>query len=102
MQRTPKSTEAIFLVLNEAFTLGYRRVEWECDADNVRSNVAAQRLGFTREGLLRQHLVVRDRNHDTVLYSVIDKEWPALERGFTKWLAPENQQPEGQVEKLSA
>src|SRR5690606_6263859 len=56
-QRTPVNTDAVHLLLREAFErLGYRRVEWKCDALNARSRAAARRLGFTFEGIFRQHL----------------------------------------------
>ena len=80
-----------FLDLNlKAFDAGYRRYEWKCDALNLPSRRAAARLGFSFEGVFRQHLIVKDRNRDTAWFSVIDSEWPALSRAFTTWLAPAN------------
>jgi RimJ/RimL family protein N-acetyltransferase len=87
-QRTEANTEAAFLMLREAFEgLGYRRVEWKCDALNERSRVAALRLGFAFEGVFRQHMVVKGRNRDTAWFSMIDEEWPARRRAFERWLS---------------
>ena len=70
--------EAMLLMLGEAFDrLGYRRVEWKCDAENERSRRAALRLGFTFEGVFRQHMIVKGRNRDTAWFSLLDSEWPA-------------------------
>lgn len=102
MQRTPKSTEAVYLLAREAFALGNRRLEWKCNADNARSKRAAQRLGFSHEGIFRQHMVVKSKNRDTAWYSIIDREWPDIAAGFERWLAQENQQADGQVRSLEA
>lgn len=90
MQRTPLATEAMFLLMEEAFALGYRRYEWKCNALNRPSRQAAQRLGFSYEGIFRQALVVKGRNRDTAWYAMIDQEWPALKAALQSWLAPEN------------
>ena len=90
LQRTPAATEAMFLLFTHAFELGYRRCEWKCDALNAPSRAAAQRLGLSFEGIFRQATVVKGRNRDTVWYSVIDKEWPALAGVFARWLDPAN------------
>lgn len=100
MQRSPKSTEAVYLLAREAFALGNRRLEWKCNADNTRSKRAAERLGFSYEGLFRQHMVVKGKNRDTAWYSIIDQEWPAIAAGFETWLATENQQADGQARTL--
>ena len=85
-----------------AFEAGYRRYEWKCDALNVPSRRAAQRLGFSYEGVFRQAAVVKGRNRDTAWFAVIDREWPALKEAFHVWLSPENFRPDGsQVERLS-
>jgi RimJ/RimL family protein N-acetyltransferase len=102
LQRTPAATEAMYLMLRRAFTLGYRRYEWKCDALNAPSRSAAQRLGFSFEGVFRQATVVKGRNRDTAWYSVLDAEWPALNGAFLRWLAPRNFDDCGrQVERLS-
>jgi RimJ/RimL family protein N-acetyltransferase len=90
LQRTPAATEAMFLMMRRAFELGYRRYEWKCDALNVPSRRAAERLGFSYEGLFRQARVNKGRNRDTAWYSIIDREWPALEAAFERWLDPSN------------
>lgn len=90
LQRTPAATEAMFLMMRHAFDLGYRRYEWKCHSLNRPSRVAAQRLGFSFEGVFRQAVVVKGRNRDTAWYSVIDTEWPALRAAFESWLAPAN------------
>ena len=90
LQRTPAATEAMFLMMQRAFQLGYRRYEWKCDALNARSRAAAQRLGFSFEGVFRQATVYKDRNRDTAWFSVLDREWPALEQAFRRWLDPSN------------
>ncbi len=91
LQRTRGATEAMFLMMRHAFDdLGNRRYEWKCDARNEPSRRAALRLGFTFEGIFRQHMIVKGENRDTAWFSVIDKEWPDLKKAFEKWLAPEN------------
>ena len=95
LQRTRAATEAIFLMLRECFRLGYRRVEWKCDALNAPARTAAERLGFQFEGLFRQALVYKGRNRDTAWYSLLDREWSHLEAGFLEWLKPANFSPDG-------
>lgn len=101
LQRTRAATEAMFLMMQWAFEAGYRRYEWKCDARNLPSRRAAQRLGLSYEGTFRQALVVKGRNRDTAWYAAIDGEWPALKEAFTAWLAPSNFDTEGhQIERL--
>jgi RimJ/RimL family protein N-acetyltransferase len=95
LQRTPAATEAMFLMMARAFTLGYRRYEWKCDALNAPSRAAALRLGFSFEGVFRQATVTKGRNRDTAWYSVIDSEWPALRNAFEAWLHPSNFDQDG-------
>ncbi len=95
MQRTPIATEAMYLMMKHAFDLGYRRYEWKCDALNAASRHAAERLGFTFEGIFRQAVVYKGRNRDSAWYSVIDREWPALEAAFRAWLDPANFDDDG-------
>jgi RimJ/RimL family protein N-acetyltransferase len=91
LQRTRQATEAIYLMARYAFDdLGYRRLEWKCDALNDPSRRAAERFGFTFEGVFRQHLVVKGRNRDSAWFSILDGEWPAVRSAFEGWLAPEN------------
>jgi len=101
MQRSPKSTEAVYLLAKEAFALGYRRLEWKCNNDNARSRTAAERLGFSFEGVFRQHMVVKGRNRDTAWYSILDSEWPAVNAGFERWLSEENLSATGQIKTLT-
>jgi RimJ/RimL family protein N-acetyltransferase len=102
LQRTPAATEAIYLLMEHAFSLGYRRFEWKCDSLNAPSRAAAQRLGFSYEGLFRQATLYKGRSRDTAWYSVIDAEWPALQEAFRRWLAPANFDANGrQRERLS-
>lgn len=90
MAGTPMATEALHLLINHAFALGYRRVEWKCDALNAPSRRAARRLGFRLEGLFRQHRVVQGHNRDTAWFSILDHEWPVIARAHGQWLAPNN------------
>lgn len=91
----PAATEAMFLMMQRVFELGYRRYEWKCDALNVPSRAAAQRLGFSYEGTFRQAVVYKGRNRDTAWFSIIDHEWPALKKAYEQWLAPENLDAQG-------
>jgi RimJ/RimL family protein N-acetyltransferase len=91
IQRTPLGTEAQYLLALYAFeTLGYRRYEWKCNALNAASRRAAERYGFTFEGIFRQHMVVKGKNRDTAWFAIIDKDWPARKAAFERWLAPDN------------
>ena len=102
MQRGPAVTEAMYLLMDWAFGAGYRRYEWKCDALNLPSRRAAQRLGFSYEGVFRQHMVIKGRNRDTAWFSVINTEWPGLKAAFGAWLAPGNFDAKGQQrERLS-
>jgi RimJ/RimL family protein N-acetyltransferase len=91
MQRTTAATEAIYLLALNAFdTLGYRRLEWKCNALNGPSRRAAERFGFRFEGVFEQHMVIKGRNRDTAWYAIVDHEWPAVRAGFEAWLEPSN------------
>jgi RimJ/RimL family protein N-acetyltransferase len=91
LQRTTAATEAIYLLATHAFDdLGYRRLEWKCHALNAASRRAAERFGFTFEGVFRNHQVVKGRNRDTAWYAITDYDWPPIRTGFVSWLAPEN------------
>ena len=83
------------LLISHAFELGYRRVEWKCDALNAPSRRAAERLGFRFEGIFRQHRVVNGRNRDTAWFSIIDSEWPAIRECHRRWLTPDNFDADG-------
>ena len=91
LQRTTAATEAIYLLIKHAFDdLGYRRVEWKCNSLNAPSRSAAERFGFSFEGVFRKHQVVKGRNRDTAWYAITDDRWPAISAGFQAWLSPEN------------
>jgi RimJ/RimL family protein N-acetyltransferase len=91
LKRTTAATEAIYLLAAHAFDdLGYRRLEWKCNALNAASRHAAERFGFAFEGVFHQHQIVKGRNRDTAWYAITDKAWPAIRSGFESWLAPEN------------
>jgi RimJ/RimL family protein N-acetyltransferase len=91
LQRTPAATEAMYLMMRRVFDeLGYRRYEWKCDTLNTPSRAAAQRLGFTFEGIFRQATVYKSRNRDTAWFSILDGEWPARRAAFERWLDPGN------------
>jgi RimJ/RimL family protein N-acetyltransferase len=64
-------------MLQHAFGLGYRRLEWKCHALNERSGRSALRIGFKFEGIQEAHLIIKDRNRDTAWYRMLDYEWPA-------------------------
>lgn len=91
LQRTPLSTEAMYLMMRHVFDdLGYRRYEWKCDSRNGPSVAAAKRLGFRFEGIFRQAVVYNGRNRDTSWLSILDGEWPAIGDALQTWLAPQN------------
>jgi len=102
LQRTPAATEAMQLMMCNAFELGYRRYEWKCDALNAASRRAAERLGFRFEGVFRQATVYKGRSRDTAWYSIIDQEWPGLERAFRMWLEPGNFDHDGRQRRSLA
>ena len=91
LQRTRAATEAMYLMAGHAFDrLGYRRYEWKCNAGNLPSRRAAARVGFTFEGIFRQHMVVKGRSRDTAWFAMLDHEWPSRKRAFEAWLDPAN------------
>jgi len=90
LQKSAVATEAMYLMMKAPFDLGYRRYEWKCDCLNQPSRQAAERLGFTFEGIFRQATIYKGRNRDTAWYSIIDREWPAIKAAFEAWLAPDN------------
>jgi RimJ/RimL family protein N-acetyltransferase len=96
MQRSALATETVYLLAQQAFALGNRRLEWKCDNANLRSKRAAERFGFSFEGLLRQHQVRKGRNRDTAWFALLDHEWPAMQAAFQRWLAPSNFDPQSQ------
>ncbi|GAA5656508.1 MULTISPECIES: GNAT family N-acetyltransferase [Brucella] len=100
ISRKPAATEAQFLFMQYIFDeLGYRRYEWKCNNDNLPSKRAAERFGFSFEGIFRQHMVAKGKNRDTAWFSILDSEWPALKKAYQAWLAPENFDSDGQQKK---
>ena len=96
LQKSAGATEAMYLMARHVFNdLGYRRYEWKCNALNQPSRRAALRLGFTYEGIFRQHMISKGRNRDTAWFSMLDSEWPQLQSNFEQWLAPSNFDPHG-------
>lgn len=104
LQRTAAATEAMYLLARHVFeTLRYRRYEWKCDALNEPSRRAALRLGFTFEGIFRQHMLIKGRNRDTAWFSMLDGEWPAKKAAFERWLDPANFDASGrQIQRLGS
>jgi RimJ/RimL family protein N-acetyltransferase len=86
-QRTKANTEACYLLLRYCFEdLGYRRMEWKCDARNEPSRNAALRLGFTFEGIFRQHMIIKGENRDTAWFAMLDHEWQQIAAAMRSWL----------------
>ena len=103
LQRTRQATEAIYLMARHSFdVLGNRRLEWKCNAENAPSRLAAERFGFTFEGVFRQHRVIKGRNRDTAWYSITDREWPLVRAAFEAWLAPQNFDADGRQRRSLA
>jgi len=90
LQRKPAATEAMYLMMRRAFELGYRRYEWKCDALNAPSRAAALRLGLSYEGTFRQAMVIKGRSRDSAWFAATDRDWPALDSAFRRWLDPAN------------
>jgi len=99
LQRKRAATEAMYLMMKRVFELGYRRYEWKCDSLNAPSRAAAQRLGFSYEGIFRQAIVYRGRSRDTAWYAMIDSEWAELDQAFQRWLDPANFDAQGKQRK---
>lgn len=97
-QRTKTNTEACYLLLRHCFEdLGYRRMEWKCDARNEPSRNAALRLGFTFEGIFRQHMIIKGENRDTAWFAMLDHEWPQIATAFHRWLYEDDSIPLGRL-----
>jgi RimJ/RimL family protein N-acetyltransferase len=84
-QRTGINTETKLLLLSHAFDrLGCLRVEFKTDARNLRSQRALERIGATREGVMRNHMIVQSNFvRDSVYFSVIDSDWPEVKERLT-------------------
>ena len=90
LRRTPEATEALFLMADHVFALGYRRYEWKCNERNLASKRSAERFGFVFEGIFRNDMITKGRSRDTAWYSITDTEWPRLRDALEHWLAPDN------------
>lgn len=91
LKRTAAATESMYLMMRLALDeLGYRRYEWKCDSLNAPSRAAAERYGFTFEGIFRNAVVYKGRSRDTAWYSITDQEWPRVRSAFQGWLDPAN------------
>ena len=91
LQNTTEGTETMYLMMKNAFeVLGNRRYEWKCNNLNSASKYAAERLGFKFEGIFRQMFVFKGRNRDSAWFSVIDKDWKKIKKGYQKFLKPSN------------
>lgn len=94
--RTRVTTEAQYLFARYAFDeLGYRRYEWKCNAENLPSRRAAERFGFSFEGIFRQHMIVKGVNRDTAWFAMTDGDWPRIKAGYERWLEPRNFEADG-------
>jgi RimJ/RimL family protein N-acetyltransferase len=91
LRRTRGATESLYLMLRYAMDdLGYRRMQWRCNALNAASRAAARRLGFRFEGIFHNHMIFKGRNRDTAWYSILDDEWPEIREIMERWLEPGN------------
>ncbi len=100
LQRTPAASEAQYLFAAYVFdTLGYRRYEWKLNNLNAPSKRAAERYGFTFEGVFRQHMIIKGRNRDTCWLAMLDHEWPRYRAAFEAWLNPSNFDTDGRQKK---
>lgn len=87
-QRTHANLETTYLMLAHAFRLGYRRLEWKCDALNERSRRAARRMGFQCEGIQARHYIVKGRSRDTAWFRILDDEWARVKKQLEDMLYP--------------
>src|SRR5580704_13545830 len=85
----PVNPECKLLLMRHAFeTLKFHRVEYKTDARNARSRAAILKLGATQEGIFRKHMIMADGDvRDSVYFSIVDTDWPAVKAGLEKRLA---------------
>jgi len=103
LQKTVEATETMYLMaLNVFERLKYRRYEWKCNNGNLKSKSAALRYGFSFEGIFRQATIVKGRNRDTAWFSMLDKEWKKIKKGYVRYLNMKNfDQNFKQIRKLT-
>ncbi len=96
-QRTGINTEAKLMLLTHAFeAMDCQCVQIRTDQLNTRSQTAIERLGARRDGVLRGHQVMADgRLRDTVVYSILDREWPGVKANLRYLLARHDARPDG-------
>lgn len=100
LRKSRAATEAFYLMMRHPFEdLGYRRLEWKCNALNAASCRAAERLGFTFEGIFRNHMVVKGRSRDTAWYAMLSNQWPPAAKAFRAWLRDSNFDKAGNQKK---
>lgn len=99
LRQTVAATEVQYLLASKAFKDGYRRLEWKCDSNNLASRRAADRLGYTFEGVFRNHMIVKGRNRDSAWYSIIDDEWPNRKKALEAWMDEANFDDNGRQKK---
>ena len=98
LRRTRAASEALYLLLDYAMgALGYRRMQWRCNALNAKSRGAAHRLGFRFEGIFHNHQIFKGMNRDTAWYSILDDEWPEVREILQGWLDPANFDADGRA-----
>jgi RimJ/RimL family protein N-acetyltransferase len=96
LARQTAGTEAFLLLADYVFAqLGYRRLEWRCNDDHAVSRRAAERFGFTLEGVLRQTMWMKGRSRNTALYAILDGDWPDVRGRIAAWLEADNFLPDG-------
>lgn len=103
LKQTTAATEVFYLMIKASFEqLNSRRVEWKTNTFNKASRKAAIRLGFTFEGIFRNHMIVKGHSRDSIYFSMIESEWPARKKMFEAWLHPSNYDSEKkQIKSLS-
>ena len=90
LRRSRGATEAMYLMAVHAFELGFRRYEWKCNVLNAPSIAAAERLGFSFEGVFRNAVLVKGRNRDTAWFGYTDSDWPKVRAALEIWLSDSN------------
>ena len=102
LQKTLEATEVMFLMMKWVFENGFRRYEWKCNSENIRSRKAAQRLGFSYEGVFRQMSISKGKNRNTAWFAAIDKEWNNLNKAYKIYFDKSNFHNGNQIKSLSS